>query len=117
MRALTVIPGKKGSVELSDVAEPSVDDGAVVVQTTSVGVCGTDLEIANGEYGTAPAGQERLIIGHESLGHVLDAPAGFGLSTGDLVVGDAAVMVAVAISMASGWHARAGALLLVRLRL
>ena len=87
MRAITVIPGKPGTVGLSEVPEPSPDDGPVLVETQAIGVCGTDLEIINGEYGTAPPGQDRLIIGHESLGRVIEAPPGTGLSPGDLVVG------------------------------
>jgi threonine dehydrogenase-like Zn-dependent dehydrogenase len=49
-------------------------------------VCGTDAEIADGGYGWAPPGEERLILGHESLGRVLD-PGPTGLSAGDHVVG------------------------------
>jgi threonine dehydrogenase-like Zn-dependent dehydrogenase len=52
-----------------------------------VGVCGTDREIAAGEYGWAPPGATRLVIGHESLGRVLEAPAGSGFGPGDLVAG------------------------------
>jgi glucose 1-dehydrogenase len=53
----------------------------------AVGVCGTDVEIAEGKYGWAPPGRTRLVLGHESLGHVVDpGPAG-GLSKGDLVAG------------------------------
>ena len=87
MRALTIVPGKRGSVRLDDVPEPDPKEGAVLVQTLAIGVCGTDHELINGDYGWAPPGQERLIIGHESLGRVLEAPAGSGLSKGDLVVG------------------------------
>lgn len=68
MRAVTVIPGQQGSVALTEMPEPPAADGPVLVQTRAVGICGTDLEIINGEYGWAPPGQERLIIGHESLG-------------------------------------------------
>ena len=53
----------------------------------AVGVCGTDKEIAAGDYGWAPGGRERLVIGHESLGRVRSAPSGSGFSRGDLVVG------------------------------
>lgn len=49
-------------------------------------MCGTDLEIINGDYGWAPPGEDRLAIGHESLGEVLEAPDGSGLEAGDLVV-------------------------------
>lgn len=87
MRAVTVIPGKQGSVELTEMPEPPHGDGPVLVQTQAIGVCGTDLEIINGEYGTAPPGQERLIIGHESLGRVAETAPGTGFRVGDLVVG------------------------------
>ncbi|MDQ4129702.1 MAG: alcohol dehydrogenase catalytic domain-containing protein, partial [Actinomycetota bacterium] len=87
MRALTVVPGQEGSAALVDVAEPPEEDGAVLVQTLAVGVCGTDVEIVNGEYGSPPPGRDRLVLGHESLGRVLEAPPQSGLSPGELVVG------------------------------
>ena len=87
MRAVTVIPGQQGSVALTDVPEPPAEDGPIVVQTQAIGICGTDLEIINGEYGSAPSGQDRLIIGHESLGRVIQAAQGTGFGAGDLVVG------------------------------
>lgn len=87
MRAVTVVPLQKDSVDLTDMAEPPVEDGPVLVETIAVGVCGTDVEIIGGAYGWAPPGQERLIIGHESLGRVLEAPPEAGLAIGDRVVG------------------------------
>ena len=87
MLAVSVIPGQQGSVALTDMPEPPDDDGPVLVQTQAIGICGTDLEIINGEYGSAPPGQDRLIIGHESLGKVVQAAPGTGFSAGDLVVG------------------------------
>src|SRR6201987_5413717 len=87
MRAITVIPGKQGSVALTDMPEPPAHDGPVLVRTQAIGICGTDLEIINGEYGSAPPGQDRLIIGHESLGRVAEAAPGSGFRTGALVVG------------------------------
>jgi threonine dehydrogenase-like Zn-dependent dehydrogenase len=87
MRALTVRPGQKNSVDLREVPEPPDADGPVLVQTLAIGICGTDLEIASGDYGEAPPGDEVLVLGHESLGRVLEAPDGSGLSAGDLVVG------------------------------
>jgi glucose 1-dehydrogenase len=87
MRAITVIPGKPGSVALTDMPEPPDEDGPILVQTQAIGVCGTDVEIINGEYGAAPPGQDRLIIGHESLGRVARADPGTGFGAGDLVVG------------------------------
>jgi threonine dehydrogenase-like Zn-dependent dehydrogenase len=67
--------------------EPPLRDGAVLVQAQAVGVCGTDMEIVRGDYGSAPPGEERLILGHESVGRVLEAPSGSGLREGDWVVG------------------------------
>ena len=86
MKAVTVIPGVAGSVLLDEVAEPDPRLGSVVVEALAVGVCGTDSEIAAGEYGWAPPGRERLILGHESLGRVVD-PGPSGFAVGDAVVG------------------------------
>jgi glucose 1-dehydrogenase len=87
MRALTVVPRQRDSLAVSDVAEPDPGDGELLVDGVAIGVCGTDKEIAAGDYGWAPPGEERLIIGHESLGRVRSAPHGSGFSTGELVVG------------------------------
>jgi threonine dehydrogenase-like Zn-dependent dehydrogenase len=86
MKAMTVIPGQPGSAEITEIPEPPLEDGAVLVAGQSVGICGTDGEILHG-YGEPPAGQRRLVLGHESLGQVLDAPAGSGFEPGDLVMG------------------------------
>src|SRR5687768_13731984 len=87
MQAITVLPGHASSARLDQIAEPARDEGAVLVETVAVGVCGTDREILSGLYGAAPPGRERLVLGHESLGRVLEAPADSGLRIGDLVVG------------------------------
>ena len=87
MKALTVTPGAAGSARVQDVDEPPTSDGEVLVETMSIGVCGTDVEIAAGEYGEAPATGTHLILGHESLGRVVEAPPGGELALGDLVVG------------------------------
>ena len=87
MRAVTVLPGVKGSVRLDDIDEPPLSDGAILVRTRALGICGTDHEILEGLYGTAPDGVERLVLGHESLGVVEEAPPGSGFTPGDPVVG------------------------------
>ena len=84
MKALTVIPLQKSSAELSDVEEPPAADGPVLVETLAVGICGTDIEILSGEYGWAPPGRQRLVLGHESLGRVLAAPEGATVAALDL---------------------------------
>jgi threonine dehydrogenase-like Zn-dependent dehydrogenase len=87
MKAITVEPQKAGSARLDDIAEPDFRDGSVLVEAVAVGVCGTDIEIAEGKYGWAPPGKTRLVLGHESLGRVLDPGPTSGLKHGDLVVG------------------------------
>jgi threonine dehydrogenase-like Zn-dependent dehydrogenase len=87
MQAITVEPKKPGTARLEDVPEPDTREGSVLVEAVAVGVCGTDTEIVEGKYGWAPPGKTRLVLGHESLGRVIDpGPAG-ALKTGDLVVG------------------------------
>ena len=86
MKALTVEPGVPGSLRLEDVAEPDPENGSVLVEAVAVGICGTDSEIVDGQYGWAPPGKSRLILGHESLGRVID-PGGSGCKKGDLVAG------------------------------
>jgi threonine dehydrogenase-like Zn-dependent dehydrogenase len=87
MKALTVLPLTANSAELSDIAEPAADEGTILVETLGVGICGTDAEIISGAYGWAPPGHRRLVLGHESIGRVVDAPTGSGFAAGDLVVG------------------------------
>ena len=87
MQALTVTPGTKDSLQLREVPDPQPGEGSVLVESLAVGLCGTDREIVAGEYGQAPAGESFLVLGHENLGRVKEAPTGSGLSAGDLVVG------------------------------
>jgi threonine dehydrogenase-like Zn-dependent dehydrogenase len=87
MRALTVRPGVPDSLALTEMDEPSMADGPVLVDGLSIGLCGTDAEIVAGEYGQAPSGSDLLVLGHENLGRVAEAPANSGLTNGDLVVG------------------------------
>ena len=87
MKAITVEPKKPGTTRLEDVAEPDAREGSVLVEAIAVGVCGTDVEIVEGNYGWAPRGKTRLVLGHESLGRVVDPGPTGGLKEGDLVVG------------------------------
>jgi threonine dehydrogenase-like Zn-dependent dehydrogenase len=76
MKAIAVHPGTPDSIHLEDVREPSLNDipagRGVLVKVLRVGVDGTDKEINAAEYGAAPPGDDFLIIGHESLGRVVD---------------------------------------------
>jgi threonine dehydrogenase-like Zn-dependent dehydrogenase len=86
MRALTVLPQQPDSAAVVDMPDPEPGPGDLLVEGIALGVCGTDREIIAGEYGWAPPGSERLILGHESLGRVLD-PGDSDFAKGDLVAG------------------------------
>lgn len=88
MKAITIVPGKANSASVREVPEPPMSDGSVLVRALELGICGTDFELISAEYGfAAPDGTDYLILGHESLGRVEQAPAGSGFKEGDLVVG------------------------------
>jgi threonine dehydrogenase-like Zn-dependent dehydrogenase len=87
MKAITVEPRKPETARLEDIPEPDAREGSVLVEAIAVGVCGTDVEIVEGKYGWAPPGQTRLVLGHESLGRVVDPGPRSSLKKGDLVVG------------------------------
>ncbi|WP_219505490.1 glucose 1-dehydrogenase [Nonomuraea ceibae] len=85
MRAITFVPGKQGTLGVTEVPEPEPGAGELLVQGLALGICGTDRELISGEYGWPR--QEPMILGHESLGQVLQVPDGSAYSPGDLVVG------------------------------
>ncbi len=80
-------PRTPGTLALTEVAEPAPSSAELLVQGLAVGVCGTDKEIVAGDHGSAPAGHQQLVLGHESLGRVITAPSGSGFRAGDLVAG------------------------------
>jgi threonine dehydrogenase-like Zn-dependent dehydrogenase len=87
MKAITVEPGKPGTVRYEDVPEPDLRDGSILVEAIAAAVCGTDIEIAEGKYGWSPPGKTRLVLGHESLGRVIDPGLSTFFKKGDLVAG------------------------------
>ena len=87
MQAITVEPGVADSLRLETFKVPRPERGSVLIRAVALGICGTDRDIIAAQYGAPPPGHQRLIIGHESLGRVADAPPDSGLSVGDLVIG------------------------------
>ncbi len=87
MQALAVFPASK-EVRVIDHPAPAIPNPAdVMLRMIEVGVCGTDKEIVSFQYGTPPQGSPYLIIGHESLGEVVEIGSGVKtLKKGDLVV-------------------------------
>jgi glucose 1-dehydrogenase len=87
MRALAVIPSRE-EVRLLEHAAPRIEhEHDVKVRSLEVGICGTDKEICSFAYGAPPRGSEYLVLGHESLGEVLEVGGAVSkLKAGDLVV-------------------------------
>ena len=84
MRAV-VLDGR-GSVELREVPEPVPGPADLVVAPAAVGICGTDINLAAGDY---PVGEFPVVPGHEFAGTVTavgDAASGFAV--GDRVCVD-----------------------------
>ena len=91
MKAVAVLPGEPGSIHLTDLPEPGVGDvpggRGILVEVLRVGVDGTDKEINDAEYGTAPEGYDFLVTGHESFGRILEVgPNVRDVGPGDYVV-------------------------------
>ncbi len=87
MKAIAVFPAKKEirliNHDLPRITKPT----EVKVRILEVGVCGTDRDICAFQYGAPPIGCEYLIIGHESLGEVVEVgPEVSRIAVGDLVV-------------------------------
>jgi glucose 1-dehydrogenase len=87
MKAVAVFPRQK-KVELVNHPEPGpLSSDQARVRILEVGICGTDREIATYEYGLPPSGSDYLVLGHESLGEVVETGRSVTrLKPGDLVV-------------------------------
>jgi threonine dehydrogenase-like Zn-dependent dehydrogenase len=87
MKAVAVFPADH-DVKIIDQEEPRIaSPTGVKLRMLEVGICGTDKEICAFEYGTPPAGSPYLVLGHESLGEVVEVGAGVSrVRPGDLVV-------------------------------
>src|SRR6266404_1478176 len=87
MKAIAVVPGTQEVRLIEQEAPPVTAPTHVKLRMLDVGVCGTDREICAFQYGTPPDGTEHLVIGHESLGEVVEVGAAVTrLKRGDLVV-------------------------------
>ncbi len=87
MRAVAVFPDERAVRLLDHPAPARTGADEVRLRMLEVGVCGTDREICSFQYGTPPAGERYLVLGHESLGEVTEVGAAVEyLRPGDLVV-------------------------------
>jgi threonine dehydrogenase-like Zn-dependent dehydrogenase len=87
MKAITVIPGSKGSVQLAEIERPQPKPNEVLLRVAKLGIDGTDRDINDGFYGAPPDGENFLVVGHEVLGTIEETGQSVqGFSKGDLVV-------------------------------
>ncbi|MBN1133892.1 MAG: glucose 1-dehydrogenase [Methanosarcinaceae archaeon] len=87
MKAISVVPGHKSSAQIIDVDVPTVTANHVLVKVKLVGLDRTDYEINEGLYGEVPENEKMLIIGHESLGEVVEVGTEVkAFKPGDMVV-------------------------------
>lgn len=87
MKAIAVTPATReiAIVQRENPRTSSPTD--VKLRMLEAGVCGTDKEISAFEYGTPPPGSDRLVIGHEALGEVIEVGSNVSrVKVGDLVV-------------------------------
>ncbi len=87
MKAVAVFPHTH-EVKLIDHEEPRIlQPTHVKLRMLEVGVCGTDKGIISFGFGTPPEGYDYLILGHESLGEVIEVgPLVQQIKRGDLIV-------------------------------
>ena len=87
MKAVAIFPRAK-HVELVEEPPPRLSRPTDVrVRILDVGICGTDKELCAFKYGTPPPGADHLVIGHESLGEVVEIGREVTrVTVGDLVV-------------------------------
>lgn len=84
-RALTLRREPPAQVRVESIGEPPPADGEVLVETLAIGICDTDRAVVAGASGAPPPGQDHLVLGHEVVGRVLDAPPRGPLTAGQLV--------------------------------
>jgi threonine dehydrogenase-like Zn-dependent dehydrogenase len=87
IKAICVRPSLREVAQVEHPAPRIARDDQVRIRTLEVGVCGTDREICTFVYGAPPFGDDYLVIGHESLGEVVEVGSDVkSLKAGELVV-------------------------------
>jgi threonine dehydrogenase-like Zn-dependent dehydrogenase len=87
MKAIAVHPAAR-ETGFAAIPEPQlISRTGIKIRVLEVGVCATDREISRGIFGTPPEGYDFLVLGHESLGEVVETGADVtNVQPGDLVV-------------------------------
>lgn len=88
MRAIVTRPARNEKVRMIDVPSPSPGPGGVLIAMREVGIDATDHEVIEGAHrSNAPPSDDYLVLGHESLGQVVESgPGGTSFRPGDWVV-------------------------------
>ncbi|MDQ0350094.1 zinc-dependent alcohol dehydrogenase [Ancylobacter vacuolatus] len=75
----------KGDIRCDSVPDPTIEDGRdAIIKVTACAICGSDLHIYGG---IIPGMEHGDVLGHESMGEVVEVGAGVGnLKVGDRVV-------------------------------
>jgi glucose 1-dehydrogenase len=88
MRALTIAARGTGSGPgVVELAEPVATGRDLLVDGLLLGVCGTDRGLVARGPDRLPPGRQHLVVGHEAVGRVREAPVGSEFAPGDLVAG------------------------------
>ncbi|MFD8558809.1 L-threonine 3-dehydrogenase [Streptosporangium canum] len=88
MKALVKEKAEPG-LWLTEVPEPAVGPGEVLIRVLRTGICGTDLHIRNFDAWARQTLRTPLIVGHEFCGEVVEvAPGVEDIAAGDLVSGE-----------------------------
>jgi len=78
-----LVCSEPGSLQIVQRPAPQPDPGCALVRPRRVGICGTDYHIFQGKH---PFLQYPRVMGHELAVEVIEAPAGSGLSSGEICV-------------------------------
>ncbi len=75
----------KGDIRCDSVPDPKIEDGRdAIIKVTACAICGSDLHIYGG---IIPGMEHGDVLGHETMGEVVEVGAGVGnLKVGDRVV-------------------------------
>jgi threonine dehydrogenase-like Zn-dependent dehydrogenase len=81
---IAIHPGQPESLHLTEISRGEPGPGEVLIRVRQVGICGTDRELIRAHFGSAPPGEDALVLGHEMLGEV----AAVGRGVPDVVPGE-----------------------------
>ncbi len=107
MKAIRVLG--PGNIAIVDIAEPVFAPDDVVIRVLAVGICGTDIEIIDGNmaYYSSGLAQYPITLGHEWVGVVETLGANVtDLAIGDRVVGEVSIGCTTCSDCMSGAYHR-----------